>query len=81
METNQTSGAPLGRLVLFLFCLGIFGTIIGGAYYFAVELPAREGSDLQPPDNAANLMCQKCRLACNYDPNPYECLSHCDLAC
>lgn len=81
METNQTSGAPLGRLVLFLFCLGVLGTIIGGGYYLAVELPAQMTADLQPPANAANLMCQKCLFACNYDPNPIECQSHCDLQC
>lgn len=81
MQTNQTSGAPLGRLVLFLFCLGILGTLIGGGYYLAVELPTRQDAGLQQPENAANLMCQKCLFNCNYDPNPVECRSHCDLAC
>jgi len=81
METNKNSGAPLSRLVLFLICLGLLGTIIGGGYYLAVELPAREGSGLQPPDNAANLMCKNCLFNCNYDPNPFECRSHCDLMC
>jgi hypothetical protein len=26
-------------------------------------------------------MCKNCLFNCNYDPNPFECRSHCDLAC
>lgn len=81
METTQTAGSPLGRLVLFMLCLAVIGTITAGGYYLAVELPSRPEADSRPPDNSANIMCANCLFKCNYDPKPFECRSHCDLVC
>ncbi|MFA4876401.1 MAG: hypothetical protein WC586_03235 [Methanoregula sp.] len=33
---------PLARLVLFMICLAIFGSILAGAYYYAVDIPAQK---------------------------------------
>jgi hypothetical protein len=45
METQS----PLVRLVLFMFCLALAGTIIAGVHYYVVDLPAQKA--VQPPDN------------------------------
>jgi len=42
MTSSQTTGTPLGRLVLFMVCLSIAGSLLAGAHYFAVDLPAQK---------------------------------------
>jgi len=73
--------SPLARLALFIVCLAIAGSAVATVHYVAIDLPAREASDLQPPANAYWVKCKNCQLACSYDPNPVECLYHCDLIC
>ena len=62
-------------------CLAIAGSAVATVHYVAIDLPARDASDLQPPENAYWVKCKNCQLACSYDPNPVECLYHCDLIC
>jgi hypothetical protein len=49
MTSPQQS--PLARLVLFMFCLAIFGSLVAGAHYIAVDLPSQEAA-LYPPANS-----------------------------
>jgi hypothetical protein len=41
--------SPLARLVLFMVCLSVAGSIVAGAYYYAVDLPQQQ--DVQVPRN------------------------------
>jgi uncharacterized protein YneF (UPF0154 family) len=43
--------SPLARLFLFIICLSIAGSIVAGAHYLAVDLPAKEIA-LHPPANS-----------------------------
>jgi hypothetical protein len=42
--------SPLARLVLFMICLAVAGSIIAGVYYYAVELPAQKAASA--PENS-----------------------------
>ena len=46
---SQTQKSPLARLVLFMVCLAIAGSLLAGLHYFAVDLPAQK--NLHPPKN------------------------------
>lgn len=50
MTATQSPGSPLGRLVLFIACLAIAGSILAGVLYFTVDLPAQQAA-VQPPEN------------------------------
>ena len=45
-------------LVIVIMILAVFGTVAGGAYYYAVELPRHTAST--PPTNADNPCMDKC---------------------
>ena len=51
MTIPQLAETPLGRLVLFMVCLAVLGTLIAGLYYFAVYLP-----ELVPINSGGALM-------------------------
>lgn len=48
LPVSQTERSPLDRLVLFMVCLAILGTVIAFAVYFLVVQP---GQVLTPPSN------------------------------
>lgn len=50
--------SPLARLVLFVVCLAIAGSIVAGVHYYAVDLPAQ--NIIHPPANSV----------CNYHQKP-----------
>jgi hypothetical protein len=62
--------SPLVRLVLFMVCLSIAGSIVAGAHYYAVDLPQQQA--LQAPTNS--IECTACasltdiaqKIKCNY---------------
>lgn len=62
--------SPLVRLVLFMVCLSIAGSIVAGAHYYAVDLPQQQA--LQAPTNSKE--CTSCasltdiaqKIMCNY---------------
>ena len=51
MTTSHSAQSPLARLVLFMTCLAIAGSIVAGAHYLAVDLPTQEAV-LYPPANS-----------------------------
>jgi hypothetical protein len=51
MTTSHSAQSPLARLVLFMTCLAIAGSIVAGAHYLAVDLPTQEAA-LYPPANS-----------------------------
>ncbi len=80
VHLTMTSSAqpPLARLVLFLVCLSIAGSLIAGIHYFAIDHPAQAavqipGNNAQdvndcirkcPPDNGRDRTAVLCRTAC-----------------
>jgi len=56
----EPNRSPLASLVLFMICLSIAGSIVVGAHYYTVDLPAQK--NLQATDNAASntLNCNLC---------------------
>ncbi len=73
--------SPLARLMLFLVCLAVVGSIVAGVHYYAIDLPLQEHISILQPENAAFIGCEKCRFACTYSPTPIKCLNDCDLVC
>ena len=57
--------SPLARLVLFIVCLSIAGSIIAGVHYFAIDLPQQNA--LQAPENSAGkyACADNCRVQFN----------------
>jgi hypothetical protein len=81
--TNQQNGwipmtetrSPLARLVLFMVCLSIAGTVVAGAHYFAVDLPQQKA--LPAPANDLS-PCEKSCAYCYYTSyNPGTCYTNC----
>ena len=44
MSSSQPVQSPLARLVLFMICLSVAGSIIAGVHYFAVDLPQQNAA-------------------------------------
>ncbi len=53
MLPPQPARSPLIRLVLFMVCLSIAGTVLAGVHYTAVDLPVQETA-LRPPANSGS---------------------------
>lgn len=89
MTSSQSTRSPLARLVLFVVCLSIAGTIIAGAHYYAVDLPRQSAvtapeNGLPPVQNCGcserHLFCiSNCDTVCSKD-NPLGCFM-CDQTC
>ena len=73
--------SPLARLILFMVCLGIAGSLVAGAHYYAVDLPEQQARALQAPANAIELMgsCNICMANCATDKDRYGCEATCLL--
>lgn len=79
---SEPERSPFARLVLFMTCLAIAGSVVAGAHYYAVDLPAQKA--LQAPENAqySETNCALCLHNCMFDPDRYLCESICrDLEC
>ena len=82
MASSESSQAPLARLVLFMICLAMAGSLVAGAYYYTVTLPTQNAA-LHPPANAgdSSANCRVCRNNCIGSEIPNLCLSQCDVVC
>lgn len=68
--------SPLARLVLFIVCLSIAGTVIAGMHYYAIDLPQQKA--LTAPANADRTDCEKsCDPCWTLAADPISCYSHC----
>jgi hypothetical protein len=65
MFSSSHEQSPLGRLILFLFCLAIAGTLVAGLHYLAVDLPAQK--NVMAPTNSDNFQCELARTNCGAD--------------
>lgn len=64
----ESTRSPLARLVVFMVCLSIAGSIVAGVHYYAVDLPQQQS--LQAPTNAydcwdvCNIQWDACSALC-----------------
>lgn len=81
MSASHPARSPLARLVLFMICLALAGTVVAGAHYYAVDVPQQ--NTLQPPENGvgSSTSCAICKHNCKVAPDYYHCLSTCDVVC
>ena len=77
MNESPSTLSPIARLILFIVCLAIAGTIVGGIHYVAVDLPQQEEAMLTVPQNN-NCLAQM--IACLKEP-PGCCTGPCAGAC
>lgn len=77
MADTQSEKTPLARLVLFMVCLAIAGSILAGAQYYTVELPLQKA--IQVPENSG-MSCQECYDWCAVTfPNSGGCKYNCEV--
>jgi len=83
MTDTQSEKTPLARLMLFMICLSVSGSIIAGVHYYAVDLPEQRAQALLEPRNGQELkaVCNICTSHCRGDPDEYGCLQTCELGC
>jgi len=86
MTEPHSTQSPFARLVLFMVCLAIAGTIIAGAHYLAIDRPQQER--VQAPENgnsiSLNEKCNTCRDNCKWLPTEeaiWKCWYNCELIC
>ena len=70
MTKPQFTLSPLARLVLFMVCLSVAGSIMAGAHYYAVDLPEQNAKLLTPPSNEYEnyWRCEACKYGCLEKP-------------
>lgn len=80
MTPTPPERSPLARLVLVMICLAIFGSIVAGAHYYAVDLPEQK---VTVPENNIPMHagCDICRSNCIGKTDYYNCMTECDLIC
>jgi len=77
MAETQSEKTPLTRLVLFMVCLAILGSILAGGYYYTVDLPFQNA--IQAPENSG-MSCQECYDWCSATyPNSGGCKYNCQV--
>jgi hypothetical protein len=81
MPEPQPAQSPLARLVLFMIVLALAGSVLAGAHYYTIDIPAQQKEALQVPENTLLTKCKNCQLTCSYSPTPFTCLDDCDLLC
>lgn len=82
MTGTESPHSPLSRLVLFMVCLAVAGSLVAGTHFYTIDLPQQKS--LQAPENAEsnNQNCNICRHNCIVDPNIIDCMTGCqDLEC
>ena len=77
MTPPPSAQSPLARLVLFMTCLAIAGSILAGAHYYTIDLPQQ--TSVVAPANSPSDNCQDCYDRCarefpNSDGCKYNCL-------
>ena len=55
---------PLARLVLFMICLAALGSILAGAHYLVLDIPAQQ--NVPSPENSGwdTTSCTQCKHDC-----------------
>lgn len=75
--------SPLARLVVFMVCLAVAGTVVAGLHYYSVDLPAQDL--VRAPVNAMQDPCNeeyaRCIADCNDPGRAPDAIDTCEYAC
>ncbi len=74
LTAPQPAQSPLARLVLFMICLSIAGTIVSGIHYLAIDRPQQENA-LQAPMNSGLCTISTFASCAKYGSLCYECIT------
>lgn len=68
---QESVKSPLTRLVMFIVCLSIAGSIVAGVHYYAIDLPQQQ--NVQAPANAGSVCSYAVaqNIYCSCLNNPY----------
>jgi hypothetical protein len=87
MTATPQEKAPLARLIIFIVCLALAGSVAAGIYYLAIDLPGQDSAKVPQnsvnPDEVCQAQRQACYEGCNSLFNPsdrFECLHACGKA-
>ncbi|MFA5268077.1 MAG: hypothetical protein WC379_08890 [Methanoregula sp.] len=84
MSSPSSGSSPLARLVLFMVCLSIAGSIAAGVHWFVIDAPQQNA--LQPPTNSdgcsdvCRMQSTDCAESCPMDGNWETCVDDCTNA-
>lgn len=84
---SESERSPCARLVLFMICLSIAGSILAGAHYYAVDLPQQNA--LKAPENGwdSTQSCEVCTGNCiihkitGDERRYFDCIDQCGTVC
>jgi len=85
MSSPSSGRSPLARLVLFIVCLSIAGSIAAGIHWFVIDAP-QQNALLQPPTNSdscsgvCHMQATDCAESCPRDGNWETCVDDCTNA-
>jgi hypothetical protein len=69
MTATASERLPLDRLVLFITCLALAGSIVAGVHYLAIDLPSQDSAKAPLNSGSMNDNCQvqyrECLAECN----------------
>jgi len=76
---SEPNRSPLARLILFITCLAIAGSILAGTHYYTIDLPQKNVE--VAPSNFIWDNCKDCLKWCAWDhPNNPACKHMCQAA-
>ena len=77
---SEPNRSPLARLVLFIFCLSIAGTLVAGTHWFVVDKPQQDALKNTAPENGdrSGIDCITCLSTCSPLMGHYGCIDYCD---
>jgi len=58
-KMSDITGTPLARLVVFMVCLAVAGTLVSGVHYYTIDLPAHQA--LSAPENWGSSCMAECK--------------------
>lgn len=82
-SSQQKERSPLDRLIIFIVCLAMTGTVVAGVHYFTIDLPGEKSIqaplNLGKSDDPCSVQEEQCRADCNglIVPEMQACLRSC----
>ncbi|MEN6611398.1 MAG: hypothetical protein ABFC24_11190 [Methanoregulaceae archaeon] len=61
---HEFTGTPMSRLILFLVCLSIAGTLAAGVHYAAIDLPQHSSHQVPAKTGVCDEQCRNCMETC-----------------
>ncbi|MDP3563556.1 MAG: hypothetical protein Q8R70_03610 [Methanoregula sp.] len=79
MTATPSERSPLARLVLFMFCIAIAGSLVAGLHYFTIDLPQQQAVTA-PENSSCRELCRAIGTDCTAICMTESCRSVCKVA-